>query len=111
MPARAWRRGSRIRTWKERAKGPDCSHGYSRGFCVLGVHLGSSCRKAAFEPLGDALMELASAPSTVLGALWAFPQGELSSRGRWLPARGGRQRPDLGRVQAEVRLQPPVRDA
>lgn len=50
---------------------------------------GSSCRKAAFDPLGDALTELAGAPSTVLGALWASPLGELSSRGRWLPARRG----------------------
>lgn len=35
--------------------------------------VGSSCKEAAFDPVGGALTELGPTPGTVLGASWAFP--------------------------------------
>lgn len=38
--------------------------------------MGSSCKEAAFDPLGGALTELGSLPGTVLGTSWFFPPSE-----------------------------------
>lgn len=75
-------------------------------FWAPGTHpgpLGSNCREAAFDPFGGALTEFGSARGTVLGASWAFFAARAVQQRRWLPARRGNQRLDLGSVQAEAR--------